>query len=100
MSWATIWSVAITRAYSREEDWRKCAQLGLQGMPVPTEYGGLGVSATTIAAALEGLGYGCPDNGLIFSLNAQMWAVRAADRPTSAPRSRSAASSRACATAR
>jgi alkylation response protein AidB-like acyl-CoA dehydrogenase len=56
------------------EEWRKCAQLGLQGMPVPSAYGGLGASATTIAAALEGLGYGCADNGLIFSLNAHMWA--------------------------
>jgi hypothetical protein len=56
------------------EDWRKCAQLGLLGMPVPVEYGGLGLSATTIAAALEGLGYGCPDNGLIFSMGAHMWA--------------------------
>jgi alkylation response protein AidB-like acyl-CoA dehydrogenase len=56
------------------EEWRKCAQLGLQGLPVPPAYGGLGASAVTIAAALEGLGYGCADNGLIFSLNAQMWA--------------------------
>ncbi|MBA3806776.1 MAG: acyl-CoA dehydrogenase family protein [Solirubrobacterales bacterium] len=56
------------------EDWRKCARLGLLGMPIPSAYGGLDVSATTIAAALEGLGYGCPDNGLIFALNAQMWA--------------------------
>jgi alkylation response protein AidB-like acyl-CoA dehydrogenase len=59
--------------FSRES-WRKCAEIGLPGMPVPVEYGGLGVSATTIAAALEGLGYGCEDNGLIFSLGAQMWA--------------------------
>lgn len=59
--------------FSREA-WVKCAQIGLLGLPVPVEYGGLGVSATTIAAALEGLGYGCADNGLIFSLNAQMWA--------------------------
>jgi alkylation response protein AidB-like acyl-CoA dehydrogenase len=57
-----------------KDDWLKCAQLGLPSMPVPVEYGGLGVSATTIAAALEGLGYGCHDNGLIFSLNAHMWA--------------------------
>jgi alkylation response protein AidB-like acyl-CoA dehydrogenase len=56
------------------DEWRKCAELGLLGMAVPTEYGGLGLSATTIAAALEGLGYGCTDNGLIFSINAQMWA--------------------------
>jgi alkylation response protein AidB-like acyl-CoA dehydrogenase len=55
--------------------WQRCAEMGLQGLPVPVEYGGVGARATTIAAALEGLGYGCPDNGLIFALNAQMWAV-------------------------
>ena len=59
--------------FSREA-WVKCAAIGLQGLPVPTEYGGAGAVATTIAAALEGLGYGCADNGLIFALNAQMWA--------------------------
>jgi alkylation response protein AidB-like acyl-CoA dehydrogenase len=55
-------------------EWQACARLGLLGLPVPAEYGGVGASATTIAGALEGLGYGCRDNGLIFSLNAQMWA--------------------------
>jgi alkylation response protein AidB-like acyl-CoA dehydrogenase len=25
---------------------------------------------------MEGLGYGCPDNGLIFGLNAQLWSVQ------------------------
>ena len=56
------------------EAWVKCARLGLQGLPVPADYGGVDASATTITAALEGLGYGCADNGLIFSLGAQMWA--------------------------
>ena len=56
------------------ELWRRCAEMGIQGLPVPEQYGGLGASATTTAAALQGLGYGCEDNGLIFSLNAQMWA--------------------------
>lgn len=59
--------------FSRDA-WRKCARLGLLGLPVPPEYGGVGAGPTTIAAALQGLGYGCEDNGLIFSLNAQMWA--------------------------
>ena len=59
--------------FSREA-WRKCAEFGLQGLPVPEEHGGSGAGVTTIAAALEGLGYGCSDNGLIFSLNAQLWA--------------------------
>lgn len=56
------------------EAWRRCAEMGIQGLPVPVEYGGVGADATTIAAALVGLGYGTADNGLIFSLNAQMWA--------------------------
>jgi alkylation response protein AidB-like acyl-CoA dehydrogenase len=56
------------------EAWQRCAAFGLPGLPVPTEYGGAGADAVTIALALEALGYGCPDNGLIFSLNAQMWA--------------------------
>ena len=59
--------------FSREA-WVKCAAIGLQGLPVPVEYGGAAAGATTIAAALEGLGYGSADNGLIFALNAQMWA--------------------------
>jgi alkylation response protein AidB-like acyl-CoA dehydrogenase len=56
------------------EAWVKCAEFGLQGLPVPAEYGGGGADAVTIVAALEALGYACRDNGLIFSLNAQMWA--------------------------
>jgi alkylation response protein AidB-like acyl-CoA dehydrogenase len=59
--------------FSREA-WMKCARLGLLGLPVPEEYGGSGADAVTIASALEGFGYGCADNGLIFSINAQMWA--------------------------
>src|SRR4051794_18085299 len=58
----------------RRDAWRRCAELGLQGLAVPPEYGGAGASAVTIALALEALGYGCADNGLIFSLGAQLWA--------------------------
>src|SRR5918992_438296 len=56
------------------EAWRRCAEFGIQGLPIPTEYGGLGADALSIVLALEALGYGCKDNGLIFSLNAQLWA--------------------------
>ncbi len=59
--------------FSRE-DWQSCAKVGLLGIPVPVEHGGLGAPAITAAAAMEGLGYACADNGLIFSLNAHMWA--------------------------
>jgi alkylation response protein AidB-like acyl-CoA dehydrogenase len=55
--------------------WRACAQFGIQGLPVPTELGGGGADILTTALVMEGLGYGCHDNGLIFSLNAQMWSL-------------------------
>lgn len=55
-------------------EWRKCAEIGLTGLAVPEEYGGGGADAVTTIAALEALGYGCRDNGLIFSLNAHLWA--------------------------
>ena len=55
------------------ESFRKCAQFGIQGLPVPTQYGGSGADPLTVVVAMEALGYGCKDNGLLFSLNAQMW---------------------------
>jgi hypothetical protein len=58
------------------ENWRKCAQVGIQGLPIPEEYGGAGADILTTMLTIEGLGYGCRDNGLIFALNAQMWSVQ------------------------
>ena len=58
--------------FSRD-GWKKCAEMGIQGLPVPQEYGGSGADTLTTVAALEALGYGCRDNGLIFSINAHMW---------------------------
>ena len=55
------------------EAWKRCAAVGIQGLPVPAEYGGADAEPLTIMLAMEALGYGCRDNGLIFSLNAQMW---------------------------
>ena len=60
--------------FSREA-WQKCADLGLLGLPVSEDYGGSGSDILTTLLAFEGLGYGCADNGLIFSLNAQLCAV-------------------------
>jgi alkylation response protein AidB-like acyl-CoA dehydrogenase len=56
------------------EAWKKCGDFGIQGLPFPTEYGGQGGSALTTVLAMEALGYGSRDSGLIFSLNAHMWA--------------------------
>ncbi len=53
--------------------WEKCAGFGIQGLPIPEQYGGNGFDALTTIVALEALGYACKDNGLLFALNAQMW---------------------------
>jgi alkylation response protein AidB-like acyl-CoA dehydrogenase len=58
------------------ENWRKCAQFGILGLPIPEEYGGSDADVLTVMLAMEGLGYGCRDNGLIFGINAQMWSVQ------------------------
>jgi alkylation response protein AidB-like acyl-CoA dehydrogenase len=55
------------------EAWRKCADFGVLGMPIPTEYGGLGLGLTALLAVMEGLGYATRDHGLLFSLNAHLW---------------------------
>ncbi|CAN5318959.1 acyl-CoA dehydrogenase family protein [soil metagenome] len=54
--------------------WLKCGELGLQGLPVPEEYGGAGQDPLTTALALEALGYGCEDGGLVFALCAHLLA--------------------------
>jgi alkylation response protein AidB-like acyl-CoA dehydrogenase len=59
-----------------KENWVKCADFGIQGSAVPPEYGGLGQDLLTTMLIMEGLGYSCRDNGLIFALNAQMWSVQ------------------------
>jgi alkylation response protein AidB-like acyl-CoA dehydrogenase len=55
--------------------WSKCAEFGIHGLPIPTKYGGMGADPLTTVGVLEHLGYGCKDNGLIFSINAHMWTL-------------------------
>ena len=59
-------------AFNRDA-WRQCADFGVLGMPVPKEYGGLGLGLSALLAVMEGLGYGTRDQGLLFSLNAHLW---------------------------
>ena len=56
------------------ESWEKCGKFGLIGLPIPRQYGGSEVDILTTTYALEALGYGCKDNGLIFAINAHIWA--------------------------
>jgi alkylation response protein AidB-like acyl-CoA dehydrogenase len=55
------------------EGWRRCARFGVQGLPVPEAYGGRGQGLGVTIAAMEGLGYGCADSGLLFAINASLW---------------------------
>ncbi len=54
------------------DEWRKCAEFGFLGLGVPRCYGGGEWSdILTAMLMLEGLGYGCRDNGLAFAINVQ-----------------------------
>jgi alkylation response protein AidB-like acyl-CoA dehydrogenase len=55
------------------EGWKKCADFGVLGLPVPAQYGGLDLGITEVIAVMEGLGYGSRDQGLLFSMNAHLW---------------------------
>ncbi len=55
------------------DGWRRLAEFGIHGLPVPAEFGGMGCDALTTVGVLEALGEGCRDNGLLFSINAQLW---------------------------
>ncbi|MBI3810671.1 MAG: acyl-CoA dehydrogenase family protein [Nitrospirae bacterium] len=62
------------REFSRDL-WKRCADFGIQGLPIPAEWGGRGLDMVSVFYALEGLGYGCRDNGLAFSMQAHLWGV-------------------------
>ena len=56
--------------------WKKCAEFGLLGIAVPEAYGGCRSDTISALVAMEGLGYGCRDNGLTFGINAHVWTAQ------------------------
>lgn len=58
--------------FSRE-GWEKCAEFGIQGLPLPEAYGGTGMDILSCVMAMEALGYACRDSGLLFSINSHIW---------------------------
>lgn len=58
------------------DQWARCAEYGILGLSVPEEFGGAEIDLPTAMLIMEGLGEGCPDNGLPFALNAQLWTVQ------------------------
>lgn len=57
------------------EGWRRCGGFGVQGMPVPEELGGLGLSMQSTMVVLDALGYACADAGLLFSICAHLFSA-------------------------
>ena len=57
--------------------WRKCVDFGLLGYAAPEAYGG-GPERDLLSSmlAMEGLGYGCRDNGLAFGVSVQLWTIQ------------------------
>lgn len=58
------------------ELWKQLADFGMLGMPFDKAFGGSERDIVTTVLAMEALGYGCRDNGLLFSMNGQMWTVQ------------------------
>lgn len=58
---------------SSRESWKRCAELGLLGHPLPEQFGGAGLDLLGTVHALEAFGLACDDNGLAFALGAQLW---------------------------
>jgi len=57
--------------------WQQCANAGIQGMPLPQPWSEtVAEDILTTIVAMEGLGHGCADNGLLFALNAHIWTVQ------------------------
>lgn len=53
--------------------WNKCADFGIQRMPLPRKYGGEDRDPLTCLLVMQALGYGCRDAGLLFSINSHIW---------------------------
>jgi alkylation response protein AidB-like acyl-CoA dehydrogenase len=56
-------------------EWRLCGEFGLLGLCIPEKYGGMGLGHLSTAIALEALGRGCEDMGLVFAIAAHQLAV-------------------------
>ncbi len=60
--------------FSREL-WQACADFGILGLPMPEEFGGTDQGVIRTVLAMEALGKGCRDQGLLFSMHAHLWSV-------------------------
>lgn len=56
--------------------WKKCTDFGILRLHMSNTYGGDGHHLLTAVLAMETLGYGCRDNGLLLALNEQLWCIQ------------------------
>jgi alkylation response protein AidB-like acyl-CoA dehydrogenase len=56
-----------------KDEWKKCGEMGLLGLPVPAQYGGEGADMVSTVLVMESLGHGCSDNGLVHAINSHLW---------------------------
>ena len=56
------------------EGWNRCAAEGIIAGPLPAEWGGRDQGLLATIVSMETLGTSCPDLGLLFSINAHLWA--------------------------
>src|SRR5258706_13466123 len=61
--------------FSRE-GWRKCARMGIQGLPFPREHGGSGADLVTLAVVMQAPGYACAGHGPLFAIAPQIVSVQ------------------------
>ncbi|OMF96009.1 acyl-CoA dehydrogenase family protein [Paenibacillus sp. FSL R7-0273] len=64
------------RAVFRRDKWARIADTGLLGLPFPEDYGGTAQGMLTTALAIRALAQNCLDEGLVFSVCAQMSACQ------------------------
>ena len=58
--------------------WDAAARFGIQGVAVPQALGGSGCSTVDALLTFEGLGFGAVDQGTVFALSAQVFAMQRA----------------------
>ncbi|MFF9478356.1 acyl-CoA dehydrogenase family protein [Streptomyces sp. NPDC014733] len=68
------WDRPPRQGFFTDEDWKRCAGLGVLGLSVPAEYGGSGLDALTTARVAEAFGRSCQDMGLVFAAMAHLLA--------------------------
>lgn len=68
-------SLGPGRAGFERRRWQMLGEMGLLGLSVPEQYGGMGLDATTTARVVEAFGRGAEDAGLIFSACAHLFAA-------------------------